>query len=525
IFGLNFPAPLAFAKLATGLDEGLRRQGDLLVALLPGENKTSEPQPMVLLPVDDYAKFAASIEADPSGEICRVTIAGENVLVAQFGEYALMMDVEHRETLELLLGLQQAPVASLKPLDFWLEKNDVVIALMPQGVEALLSLGKKTLAQQQEQLEGELDDPQVSVLLQQMEINAEIFQWVLESFETEIKLVAVAISLDKEANLRISKRVLLKESGKLISGASEKATAVSPLLGYADQPFVVVGGGPLPESWTEALSAMSRKFMERMPELYGLEEMEGPQWEKLQDSYLSLMKGLKSSSMIVLPGKEGEPLFSNIFGVMKTGDAAGYLESYRTAIELWNEIMENSTSDIALQYEITSKTIGTKKACEIVVDVASAAQDPNVPGFNWMLEAMFGEDGKMRQLLVAANEQTLVYGMANEEQLVALIPQIENGESGLLDSAEVQMTLKLSPADAPWRLLISPQGCVKWGKRIMDEFLTHLMGQTPEIPDFDSCPPVGLSVNLVEGRVEADLVCPVETLEALAAYIEKCREL
>jgi len=526
LFGLNVPAPLAFAKFATGLEEGILLQGDLLVALLPGEEKTSGPQPMVLLPVDNYDKFAASIDADASGEICRVTLAGENVLVAKFGEYALLMDVEHRETLELMLGLQQAPVDSLKPLDSWIDENDIVVALLPQGVETLLALGKERLAKQQgQQLEGELDDSEAAVLLQQIEFGTEIFQWLLESLETEIHLVAVAVSLDEDANLRISKRVLLKESSKLLPAVAPKADVVSPLLGYADQPFVVVGGGPFPESWAEMLSTMSRTFMERMPELYGLEKLESQTWEKLQDTSLSLMKALQSSSIIVLPGEKGEPLVSNVFGVMKTEDAASYLESYREVIELWNEIMENSTSDIAFRYEIGTKTVGTKTACEIVVDVASAARDPNVPGFNWILEAMFGEDGKMHQLLVAANDQTLIYGMANEEPIVSLMKQVEKGEAGLRDSAEVQATLKLSPPDAPWRLLVSPQGCVKWGKRFLDEFLTHLVGTTPDIPDFDACPPIGLSLNLVDTRIEADLVCPAETLKALAAYIEKCKAL
>ena len=330
----------------------------------------------------DYAKFATSIHGDGSGEICRVAIAGESVLVAKFGEYALLMDVEHRETMELMLGLQQSPVASLKPLDSWIDENDVIIALMPNGLETLLSLGKKAVAQQHEQIKGELDDPQIAVLLQQMEISAEIFQWGLESLEAEIELVALAVSLDENTNLRVSKRVLLKEGGKLISVTPLKSETVSPLLGYANQPFVVAGGGPFPEGWAEALSTLGRTFMERMPELYGLEEMDRQEWEKLQDSYLSLMKDIQSTSLIVLPGKEGEPLFSNVFGIMKTVDAAGYLESYRKAMELWNEIMENSTSDIALNYEITTKTIATKNACEIVVDVASAARDPNVPDFN-----------------------------------------------------------------------------------------------------------------------------------------------
>ncbi len=525
LFGLNSPSPLTFAKLATGLDEGIRQQGDLLVALLPASSKTSEPEPMVLLPVSDYAKFAASIHGDANGEICRVAIAGERVLVAKFGEYALMMDVEHRETMGLMLGLQQSPVASLKPLDSWIEENDAVIAIMPNGVKTLVTLGKKFIVQQQEEFEGELDDPQVVASLLQVGIKAEMFQWLLETLETEIELVAVAVSLDENTNLRVSKRVLLKEGAKLRSAAPLKAKQVSPLLGFADQPFVVAGGGPFPTEWAEAISRLSKTLVKQVQELNGLEGLEAAQLQTLEDNFLSLIKGLKSASIIILPGKESEPFFSNIFGIVKTADAVGYLESYQKAMEFWNEIMKSSTSDISIRYEISRKTVATKKACEVVIDIALAARVPNLVEFDDMLKSMFGEDGKMRQLLVAANQHTLVYGMATEEQLLPLIKLAENNESGLHDSPEVQATLKLTPADAPWKLFISPKGCVAWGKRFAKVFLSNLLTQIPEFPDFDACPPIGLSLNMVDARIEADMVCPVETLKALAAYIEKCKSL
>ena len=64
-----------------------------------------------------------------------------------------------------------------------------------------------------------------------------------------------------------------------------------------------------------------------------------------------------------------------------------------------------------------------------------------------------------------------------------------------------------------------------WAKRIVNEFMAHLLGATPEIPDFDPCPPIGLSLNLVDAQIKSELVCPVETLKALAAYIKKCNEL
>ncbi len=510
IFDLPVPAPLTFIKFATGLDEGIRKKGDLLVALLPASEPTSEPQPMVLLPIEDYAKFAASIHGDASGEICRASIAGEDVLVAKFGEYALLMNVEHRETLQFLLSLQQAPVADLKPLDPWIEKNDVVVALLPEGLDALLKLGNQAISKQPPQFNG---------------MNVETLQWGMDSLAKEVKLVAVAVSLDDQTNLRISKRVLLKEGGKLFAIAPLLDAKSSPLTGYTDQPFVVAGGGPIPESWSKALSAMTLQMMKSMPKAYGLESIDEEQWTKLEHAYSSMMKGLRSSSMILLPGEKGDPLFSNLFGVAKTTGADEYLDSFLKATESWNEVMELSTSDLAFRYDVTTKTIADHKACELLVDMAAIARDPNVPAFNWMLEAMFGEDGKLRQLLVVADKHSIVYGMSKEEDLLSVIDRLKEGETGLRDSPLVQTALKLSPTEAPWRVLVSPQGCVLWAKRFAESFLVHLTGQLPEIPDFDACPPIALTANLREGQIETDFVCPVETLKALATYIKKCKAL
>ena len=55
----GIPSPLMFLSFATGLKEGLDRNGDVMLALLPGEELTSAPVPMLLLPATDYAKFVA----------------------------------------------------------------------------------------------------------------------------------------------------------------------------------------------------------------------------------------------------------------------------------------------------------------------------------------------------------------------------------------------------------------------------------------------------------------------------------
>ncbi|MEQ8836563.1 MAG: hypothetical protein RID07_07145, partial [Lacipirellulaceae bacterium] len=129
------PAPLMFLNLATGLNEGLDRNGDLMLAMLPGEEVSSDPIPMLLLPVTDYAKFVAPIEGDGTGEISRVTIAGEEVLIAGQGKFALLMNLENRELMESLVALEPHAHSDVKLLENWIAENDVVISVMPAGVK------------------------------------------------------------------------------------------------------------------------------------------------------------------------------------------------------------------------------------------------------------------------------------------------------------------------------------------------------------------------------------------------------
>lgn len=525
MFDASFPAPLTLLKLATDLGDGIDFDGDVLIALVPGPNASSDPEPLVLLPIADYEKFAASIRSDDSGEVCRATIAGEDVLVARHGPFAMVMNVENRETLEILLSLEPEPVDLIEPLAGWLQDNVATLVVMPAGMEELLELGRQGLADQRQTFSDEFGNPEFSQALAQMHQGIALYQTMLDVFGTKFDLLAGGLSIDDDSNLRFGLRLLSENNQAATAMVTATTTRPSPLAGYPDQPFVFAGGGPMEATWMKSLTKATVQMMRQMPEMYGFEELEDEQWEELEATYLELVKDLRSTSMVMLPGKKGEPLFSNIFGTARVENATEYLQAYKKSVETWNRMMVQSTSDIRLQYEIRDLKVGGAEACELVADVAAAARDPRVPMFNWMLEAMFGEDGKLHTLMVAADKNTLVYGMADEQRMTQVIDEVKRSEMGLQNSALVQTTHKLLTPAAAWKFYVSPQGCVTWAKRIMDELFGQIVQQPTEIPEYDASPPVGISLHLHEGQAEIDVVWPVEGLRALAAYAEKCQEL
>jgi len=528
MFDARLPAPLALLKLSTNLGEGIDFDGDVLITLIPGPRPSSPPEPLVLLPISSYEDFASSVHSDESGEVARANLAGEDVLIARHGPFAIIMNVENRETLEIIAGLEPKAVALIKPLTGWIDGNLATIGVMPAGVAYLLEVGRQGLSQRQQGAYEEFGDPQFSSALVQVDQGIVFYQMLLDIFGTKVNMISAGFSIDADKNLRIGFRVLSEgdqQSSDYLDTPETTLSSGNSLIGYPDQSFVIAGGGPLDSSWASRFVKAAVQMMRRSPEAYGYEDFQEQHWLDLEASYQNLADRVNSVSMVILPGTKGEPLFGNVFGTAKVDSSSQYLQAPKKSVQTWNRLLTQSSSDIRLQYEIHNIEVGGSEACEIVGDVASAARDPNVPAFNWMLESMFGEDGKLRTIIVAADDRTIVYGIADEQQISNVIDQVKRGETGLQNSKHLQSTYKLLNPAAAWKIYISPQGCVIWTKRIMDELFGQIMQQTTEIPEYDDGPPVGISIHLRGDQAELDLVWPSEGIRALADYVEKCKEL
>jgi hypothetical protein len=518
------PAPLPLIKASTGLGEGLNEQGEAMLALLPGGGETAPPRPLLVVAVSDYAEFAESIKGDATGEVCRVTIAGEEVLAAKRGDYAVLMNVEHRDRLEALLSSNPKSVAAVASLDGWLAKVDFAIVVTPAGIDLLTSMGQAGLAGQRAEMESQFNDPQFADMLKQMQQTFAIYDAVLGFLGAEIEAAAAGVSIDDDTNVKLESQVLLTKEGKPATVDEAERPKESPLAGYPDEPFVMALGGPLPATYGETMSKAMRKLIEAYPKMYGFEDLKKEDWEKLEEAWKSSMRGMRSFSMVMFVGEEDDPLYSNLYSIMSVDDADEYLKVYRTAMETWNELMAKTSSDIKLKYENSEVEIGGKKGILTLTDIAAAAGDQDVPMFQNMLEAMFGEDGKLRMYLLAADNKTLVMGISDEDGLKEAIKNAASGESGLAESTSVEAAIKLLDERAPWRGAVSPKGCVAWFSRLMGTFMAQFGAPPMTIPEYPDSPPVAFSFNLTEGRFSGELVWPAETLKSLAAYVKKIQD-
>jgi hypothetical protein len=515
------PAPLPLAKAATGLGDGLNEQGDAMLALLMGDDGPTSPMPLLLAPVSDYAAFAESVKGDATGDICRVTIAGEEVLVAQRGAFAVIMNVENRDRLESLVAAEPQAPAALAPLAKWLATTDVAAVLTPLGRKTLTELGKASIDAQQNQLNDQFGDPEMADTLKQMQQSMAMVEAMLGFIGAEVDAVGVGLAIDDSSNVKVSKRVLLAKEGELANVKSIAPLDPAPLAGYPAASFVIAAGGPFPPEWGEAMSRTSRKLMEQFPGIYGLDDLPEEQWKKMEQVWRTSMQGLRSMSMVLETGDEDDPLYSNFFGVIKIDNAKQYLKNYREAIKMWNDIMVGANAKINMQYEVSDVQVDGHDGLLMVLDVANAAGGDNAAMMAPMMEVMFGEGGKMRMYMVAANDDTVVMGIGDEERVAKFISRINSGKGEFFKAASVQTTVKLLDSQAPWQGYLSPQGCVTWFSRMISKMMGQFGGGGPTIPEYPETPPVGFALNIADGQFAAELVVPVEALQGLADYIKK----
>ena len=514
------PAPLALAMGATGIGPGLNEQGDALLAFLPSDEAPFPPQPLLLIPVSDYAALAESLGGDAAGEICRVTIAGEEVLLAKRGDFAALMNVEHRDQFEKLLAAAPVMPAELAPLTDWLATTDVALGLTRSGVERLTALGRRQAADQRQQAEAILNDPDESQALREIQRSMQAFDIVLEFLDAEVTAGAVGLSIDDDANVKLAKRVLLSEAGVLTTLANAKPLEKSPLANFAVGPFVIAGGGPIPPGFGDAFASLVRRFTEQLPPGRGYEGFTTEEWEKLEQSYREKMAGLQSTSFVLYAGEKEEGLLTNYYSVSDVTDSRDYLQGFRKSIDLDNDLMEKAKNDLSFPYELTDGEIADKPAVIAVADIGGAVADPNVPGVELMMKTMFGPDGKMKLYAIAADADTAIVGSATQEQLAKAVEFALSGENSLADDSSVGVTTKLLNPAAPWTMLISPAGAVAWGARGAQTWAATFGGDL-KVPPFPATSPIGVSLNLNEGQFQGEFVLPVDLLKGIAEYALK----
>ncbi len=522
-FDSEMPPLLATFKALTATNEGFDDQGDVLLALMPGED---EPQPLLALPVTDYDAMIKQLDGDPAKEITEVSMAGQDLLVAHQGDYAVFVDSDSRATLRKLLRSDAKAQAAAHTLKDWIAENDVTIVVSPaglklgfkKGLEGLMEISAASLEMAEEF--GE-EQPAIEPELLELDVQEE----ALKFLGSEIQLAAIGLDIDDAGNLKVGGRVRLTADGTLAKIVGDGGPVLKlPLSDVPNMAFVACGAMAWDLEWGETIWSGL---------MNGLQDT-NDETKKTIDGSKPLSDTMTSVSMYMLRGKADAPVVSGMFAVMKVADSATYLKDYEKLIEATDEEADGDDDNETdqRQYEVNKIKIEGCDVLELKMDTSEimGAQGgiPQMPAMIWpmlqhMMGRMLGPDGKFTTYTVVADKNTVITGIGSKEQVAEVLKALgADPKERLGDNSHVQTTAVLLPKDAIMVGYLSPQGTAAWFGSMLDA-ISPFLGVL-EMPEFPDTPPIGFSARLAKETVEVEVVVPSATIKGLGEFVEEAQQ-
>lgn len=514
IYQEGLPDPLQMAQAITGLSAGLDLEGDIILALSPISHPSDYPAPMLFLPVSDYASLAKTIKADEKGEITRVALAGEDVLIARRDDkHALVMNVEHRKLMESTLANLAKPshLYSVPKADTeWLEGNDIAIVITPSGLGYLYDENRSAASRARRGI-SEHTPTAIQRLLGTSE-----YQPLLTLFQYSLSGTAIGLTIDETANARLRWHARLRGSNFQFN---ESEQANKPFTGYAERPYVFVGGGALPVGMKTWLPEWLTQLSKDLNQQGGGAPYTEQDLADVRKSYELAFSRINGASFLLTPAEERQPLLSVFFAKLVVDDSQAYLADIKKCFELSNEMADRADSDIKLNYTIGDVTIAGSPGIEASSDLGKATGDGDNHIWQSVLTSILGTDHKLSIYFTAADKNHIFVGMETSEKLEKFIEAHRQGETGLAETRQVKTTLGMMDTQSEWVTLVNPEGFVELARAAMKSML--VLGGFPEFPTYPNSPPLGMTLTGDDESWNAELVMPVEAARAMAKFSEE----
>jgi hypothetical protein len=534
--GVEFPAPLAFLQATAGALEGIDPQGDFLLTVLPDAETTGrQSQFCVWLPVRDYARFVAALDSASREGIAAVTVAGEDLLVARHGEWALVMDPDQRERMEQLLAAEPNPPAAVIAWKNWIDANDVVAVALPNGVRAILSWAAATPAAQSEpdenaddlfgpaaedekQLAADAAAPDSSLA----KVRTAIRDWITRSpkladWMLGAKAVGFALQIDENANALAGVRMSCSDK-QLEAGRDNADPALPPTL-YRSGNFVLYAGGTV----SPALSSAAAESYVR----YVVEELKNEHRLVLDQKSVALFQKasenalaeVTSVAVLTHPGDKSEGLYTNDFLLVRATSAELFVDRASEMMRLWNKMNRDAEGDFPLIFDVEEQMIGDRRVIQYPTEVMGAA-DLAVPEVRKVMEQFFGPGGKLRLWIAPVDDHAVLLAAGTEREVAAALELLDQKQPITWDHSELGATNTLLPEQSSWRLFVSPSEYHRWQRQLSDAMTGPVFGGRPS-KEFPPSPPLGVAAGMRDDELWIDAAVPAETIQSTGAYLKK----
>jgi hypothetical protein len=448
--------------------------------------------------VTDYRQLLAHLKSkDPADEVAEVKVAaGRKTLVGYRAGYAVFAEPRHRDALRKAVAPNGRVAGELAPLQPWLDKQDAAIVLTSAGVRLPCYWVRSLLAEfrdlpgslsGQDKEETPPQDPRAALL--------EAYDDLLKRTPASVQFWAIAARIDGQGNVHLESRL----RGAPATDLAKALTRVEPpqrdlLSGFPARPFVVAGGGVLPEKLMDGLKGFAARVNKAAPQLYGVSP---GQADRLAEVSQMSAEGLRGMSLYFGVGEPDDAVFGNLAMVMTCDDSVKYLRNYRKYLLAMNETTIEGTS-----------------ALKITMKLPRPPQPTAAAELDRVMGVLFGAGGDIVFYLAAADQHTVVLAYTSKERLLECVRAVRNRAAGLHGESGVAQTAALLMPNPHWVGYWSQKGSIDFINRVIVKAAPPL-GNVNLLPDFPDVPPIGLAAKAGAGELHCHLVVPATTIRPI----------
>jgi hypothetical protein len=504
------PDLLNWVKERTGLREGLDEQGDAALVLT---NIDGQFKLVVLLPVDSFDDFFASLNSVETDGIVEVQIAGASTVVARQGDYAALASVRDRDELERFVA-STTNLTIDSQLASWLDANKASIVVTRRGVEQLLPKLIKGIRDTQDKIRAVAGENG-----QAAAAGLELYVNLFTAAEAEVEQLGIGLRIDSLQTVDLMKLVQFKSGGDWAQWAANAKSVDGDLLaGFPDDPFVIAIAGVFSPEAMDSWMKFSVKLMQNQPGF----QLSPEQAEKYVRLSTEMVRSVRGMRMVMGLPEPGNGLYDNTSIAMTVDDAPRFIEDYEESLSAMSQLAQEIKSPLIPTATSQRVLLDETQAIEITMKLPDmAALTPaGGPDMQTIMQHMFGAKDQLHVFMAAADEHTMLGSYTSLERLKAALDFYQAKRSGLSENAGVAKVAAAMPLDSQFVAYISLSGVAE----VVRQFATVLPGiNASAIPDVADCPPIGVAAKVAPSGFEGHLVIAAETLQTVGNTIAKTR--
>jgi hypothetical protein len=540
----NAFSPLEFLKSAAGVQEGLDPNGDFLLAVYKdGNADTSELQFGVWLPVTDYAAFAKSIGATSTGGVAAATVAGQDLLIAHRGDWAIVMDPDQKQRMAQLVATRPSPPPEIAAWKTWIASNDVTVVTFAPGVHELWSwleerfenksgnensddlFGARDTGAPRDRLMTNANHPSPKGLAG---ILNEIHKWAsaspgVEQAIQQASMAGCGFRLNVDGSQHGNVQAKLRVAFDAAMAHESSGDAELPFSMLEGDHFVIHGAGRLPKPM---LTGLATTCVQRMADDLKAEEhtqLDEESLKQLGEAVAQAAGDVSSFALLTRPGDKPQPIYSNQFIAVRVASANKFLSQAAEVMRLWNKANREAQGETRLIFEAEETKLGNRSATQYSLDMVALAGEPILPETRQMMEKLFGPGGKQRVWLVRADEQTVLVACGTQDQVAAALKNFDRKQPVDFNKSQLQEENRLLSPESTWRVFFDPHRYNIWQRDESAAMTGVPVIGGPLVKPLRECPPIAVGGSVQEKELTVEIAAKQATVKSVYDYYSPTR--